>query len=221
MDETETHAGAEHTTGRGVGASRMHNPHRLNALADGVFAIAMTLLALEIKIPADVSSSEELGKALGPLLTSIGVFAAAFFITAQYWLGHHRVMSYVHTVDAKAAQQTVLALFGVAALPIAASLMTNLGQFPQAVTIAATILIVTSLLSVRLYAHVLRPEFSDIDAVTRRRTILAPLLNAGVYLLSIVLAIGLSVVDVKSFWALLIWWLLPFNRMVTNRIVRG
>ena len=211
----------DETTGRDVGTRRLHSPHRLNALADGVFAIAMTLLALEIKIPEDVHTVEEFTPALGPLLGSLAVFAAAFFITAQYWLGHHRVMSYVHTVDGKAAGLTISALFGVAALPIAASLITNLAGVPAAVAIAAAILVVTSLLSDRLYAHVLQPEFADIDPLTRRRTLIAPLVNAVVYVLSVAVAFVLPLLGLSSAWATLLWLLLPLNRLVTNRLARA
>jgi uncharacterized membrane protein len=88
---------------RGPLDTRLHSPARLITLSDGVFAIAMTLLALEIEVPDDLADEAEFGREMGGFLSSLGVFVVAFLIIGQYWIGHHRALSYVHTVDRRAS----------------------------------------------------------------------------------------------------------------------
>ncbi len=220
MDQDDTVDQDDTARTERVGERRLHRPHRLNALADGVFAIAMTLLALEIRVPEGIETEQDfVANALGPLLGSLAVFVAAFFIAGQYWLGHHRVMAHVHTVDQRALALSIFALVGVASLPVATSLITGYSRFPAAVAVAGGLLAATSVLSVRLYAHVLRPEFADVEPLTRSRYLVAPVVNAVVYLVSIGVAFLLPLAGVNSAWATLLWLLLPLNRPVTHRIV--
>ncbi len=208
-----------HVESVGPPDARRHPPNRLNALSDGIFAIAMTLLTLEIKLPDNDAAGEVFQDQFWTFLGSLGVFAVAFLITSQYWLSHHRVLSYVHTVDRRALQQAVISLIGVAALPVATNLIYNVAGHPQTVAAAAAILALTSLLSVRLYARILRPEFADIDPLTRRRFLVAPLLNAAVYVVTGVLAFVLTAIGKAPGIAFALWFLLPLNQPVTRRLV--
>ncbi|RBY77663.1 hypothetical protein DQ238_14770 [Geodermatophilus sp. TF02-6] len=52
-------------------------PHRLNALCDGVFAIAMTLLALEVRVPEETLTRQEFRSALPGLLAQLGAYSLA------------------------------------------------------------------------------------------------------------------------------------------------
>ncbi|MFC4951119.1 TMEM175 family protein [Pseudonocardia sp. GCM10023141] len=219
--EKATADGKDVTQGRTT--RRVHSPHRFNALADGVFAIAMTLLALEIRIPEGLGTTDRSGfqEALPELLGGFGLFALGFYVTSQYWVGHHRVMSYVHTVDNGAIERTLSALLGVAALPIAMSLVISWGQFPEAVALTSALLAATSLLSSRLYAHVLKPEFADIDAVTRRRIVVEPLLSTAIYLVTIPLTYAVYLLLHQSAaWAALLWVLFFVTGRIAGSIAR-
>lgn len=209
------------TEGEGPAERRMHRPGRLNALSDGIFAIAMTLLALEIQVPERIADDAGFGAEMATFFGSLGVFVVAFFITAQYWLGHHRVMSYVHTVDRRGLSLAVLALLGISALPAATRLIVGVEAHWQSVVTASGMLAVTSLLSVRFYAHVLRPEFADIRPDTRRRILAAPSINVAVYLLTIVAALGLNALGLASAYAFVLWWLLALNGIIARLIVRS
>lgn len=154
---------------------RTYPPHRINALADGVFAIAMTLLALEIRIPDDIGTEAAFRAELPALFGAIAVFLAGFWITAQYWIAHHRAMAHVHTVDGTAVVRTIAVLCGVAAVPVATSLITGWSRFPEAVAVAGMLLALTSLLSARLFSHVLAPGSADVDPAARRRMLATPL----------------------------------------------
>lgn len=67
---------------------------RINALSDGVFAIAVTLLILEVKVP-HVGPGENLGKALAALWPSYAAFGLSFFVILVTWVAHHDLMRLV------------------------------------------------------------------------------------------------------------------------------
>jgi uncharacterized membrane protein len=75
-------------------ALRGHLPkHRLEALTDGVFAIAITLLVLELRLPGPeaVAAAGGLNGALLHLLPRFVAWVVSFFVLAIFWAGHHRI----------------------------------------------------------------------------------------------------------------------------------
>src|SRR3954447_22976161 len=77
-----------------------YRPELLLTLVDGVFAISMTLLVLDVRVPDDVpDTAAAFGDNVGVLLGRLGVFVAAFLITSRFWLVHHRQMSVLDAVD--------------------------------------------------------------------------------------------------------------------------
>jgi uncharacterized membrane protein len=75
---------------------------RLEAFSDGVFAIAITLLVLELKVPALPSSganSAALGKALLHLWPSYLALVTSFFTILIMWMHHHAILRNVHRTD--------------------------------------------------------------------------------------------------------------------------
>jgi hypothetical protein len=69
---------------------------RLLALSDGVVAIAITLLVLQLNVPspaklADPNSASELAVQLGNGADRLVSYVISFYVIAQFWLVHHRV----------------------------------------------------------------------------------------------------------------------------------
>jgi uncharacterized membrane protein len=116
------------TTGIGKG--------RIEALADGVFAIAMTLLVLDVKVPVVDPSvcSLDFARSLAEIAPRFLTFAVSFLIAGVLWVGHHAQMHYVRRSDRPFLWSNLLFLFFISAIPFSASL---LGQYPfQPVAIA-------------------------------------------------------------------------------------
>src|ERR671933_1474795 len=134
----------------------LYAPERLLMLVDGVFAISMTLLVLDVRVPDDVPKTPEaFGEALGPLLGRLGVFVAAFVITSRFWLVSHRQMAVLRAVDYGTAQRAILFLAGITSLPVATGVLFRFGDVPAAVTFAAVVLAVTGTAKARLLWDVL------------------------------------------------------------------
>jgi uncharacterized membrane protein len=74
---------------------------RVEAFSDGVFAIAITLLILEIKVPdlKDFSTNEQLLKALIGLWPSYFAFILSFFAILIMWINHHGFFKYLKKID--------------------------------------------------------------------------------------------------------------------------
>lgn len=94
---------------------------RLEAFSDGVFAIAMTLLVLEIRVPE--SQGVRLAPAVIHLWPSFLAFAASFFEIGVMWVNHHRLFSVIGTTDQRLLLWNTLLLFGIAFLPFPTALM--------------------------------------------------------------------------------------------------
>jgi len=92
---------------------------RLEAFSDGVFAIAMTLLILEIRVPeaAVGGTNRDLGNALVALWPSFLAFAASFGTILTMWTHHHHLCTLVTRVDRRLFLSNGLLLFLVTFVP--------------------------------------------------------------------------------------------------------
>ncbi len=88
---------------------------RVEAFSDGVFAIAITLLILEIKVP--LGAGEHLWSALGKQWPSYAAYVVSFLIIGIMWANHHTVFGFVARVDRTLLFLNLLLLLVVAALP--------------------------------------------------------------------------------------------------------
>lgn len=91
--------------------------------SDAVFAIALTLLALEIRPPAVPDDSAELRRALLGLWPHFFSFLLSFWVVGTYWMGHHRVFRYVRGYDRRLLSINLLFLMWVVLLPFSSSLL--------------------------------------------------------------------------------------------------
>ncbi|MBL0123579.1 MAG: DUF1211 domain-containing protein [Betaproteobacteria bacterium] len=98
--------------------------HRLEALTDGIFAVAMTLLVIELKIPemAHPRTEAQFLGALGHLIPKFIAWLISFFVLAIFWVSHHRFFHFVHRVDAKLSWLTIYYLACVSLMPFSSAL---------------------------------------------------------------------------------------------------
>jgi uncharacterized membrane protein len=94
---------------------------RLIMLSDGVFAIAMTLLALEVKPPVDWSG--DTGELLGKIWRSLFGYALSFLIVAMFWSTKKTIVARVRRVDGMFSALTLLFLCLICLTPFATALM--------------------------------------------------------------------------------------------------
>jgi uncharacterized membrane protein len=104
--------------------------NRIEAFSDGMFAIAITLLILEIKVP--VVNSGGLGKALLQQWPSYLAFLLSFFYIGVMWMNHHRMFHHIRRSNDTLLILNLLLLLGVTAVPFpTAVLAAHLGASDQ------------------------------------------------------------------------------------------
>ena len=97
---------------------------RLESFSDGVFAIAITLLALELKVPHIVNTNLQLSlKELLPLIPNIATFVLSFIAIAIFWVNHHQLTRSVDNVSRRIIWSNILFLMFLTLIPFATSVV--------------------------------------------------------------------------------------------------
>ncbi|HKC24122.1 MAG TPA: TMEM175 family protein [Thermoanaerobaculia bacterium] len=94
---------------------------RVEAFSDGVFAIAITLLVLDLKVPR--GSGNRLGTELVESWPSYGAFLVSFATIGIMWLNHHRLFTLIHRVDHALLVLNGLLLLTITVVPYPTSLL--------------------------------------------------------------------------------------------------
>lgn len=126
---------------------------RLLALSDGVFAIAMTLLALDLRVPdlGEHPSNDALIHALRQNSASYFSFLISFYVVASYWTRHRRAMRSVRTLTGPIVGTTIFLLLCVAALPFPAALLGKYGSEAISLVIYGSLNAIAVLAMLRLH----------------------------------------------------------------------
>jgi uncharacterized membrane protein len=191
---------------------------RIEALSDGVFAIAITLLIIEIGVP-HLEGEQSLGSALRDLWPSYVGYALSFLTIGVMWLNHHEIFKDIERADQTLKVLNIVLLLCIAFVPFPTAVLAEyVRDDDQALT--ATIaygmtFVVTAIVfnAMWLYAAIGNRELID-DHVSNART----QSRTRRYLLGVALyAAGLPLAFVSPWLALGLWsaltlfFLLPLN----------
>jgi len=189
---------------------------RLISFSDAVFAIAITLLALQLRVPdiKNPKSASELARALGDESGQFFTYGITFALIGIYWLGHHRMLQRIVGHNRRLAQLNLLFLLTVSFLPFPADL---LGRYPKnrtAVIVYAATLAAVTLMSVAVWEYASHAGLTQPNLNRRFRYYftIRPLVIAAVFLVSI----GVAYVDVTAASRL---WFLAFPALLVMRFV--
>ena len=195
---------------------RGNDPARVLALSDGVFAIVITLLVLELHVP-DLARGQSLTAALGEIKPSFVAFLNSFVVVAIAWAGHRDLFALIRRTDRPLVWLNFLHLLPLAILPFGAALLARYETDPVALSIYGTLLVAISLtrLATWWYATA-RPHllFTPLDARTRWFGIAAAAVPALVYALAIVIA------DRAPIASLVIYAAVPVIYFITITLAR-
>lgn len=178
---------------------------RVIFFSDAVFAIAITLLVLEIRLPPPteaVKDAELLSKLLG-LWQSYMAYVLSFLVIGTFWIGHHRKFHFIRRTDPMLIRLNLLFLMIVAFVPFPSAIISEYSG-RTATIFYAMIMLLASLCMAAMWWHASRNNQlvdHDLSKKERRRQLIAPLLTAGIFLISI----GISFLN--PFFAKIIWLL--------------
>lgn len=128
---------------------------RIVYFSDAVFAIAITLLVLQIRVPAGLSP-EGLTAALIEIWPEYLSYLISFTVIGSFWRAHHRVFRHIRAYDESLIYLNLLFLMCVAFLPFSASLIAEYGSQPVAFEIYASNVAATGLLLGGVWWHATR-----------------------------------------------------------------
>jgi uncharacterized membrane protein len=192
---------------------------RLIFFSDAVFAIAMTLLVLDIPKPAkDESIRLFLDSNTG---TFIGYFIS-FWVIALYWIGHHRLFRFVKRYDQGVVTLNLLLLFFVAFLPYPSAILSEQSSDPGRTVFYALAVTAVGFSSAGLtwytvfHRRFAGPNPSRVARFHVFRALVAPV----VFLVSIPFAMAGHVGIAQSIW-LLTFVPLIFGPWITRRLEGG
>jgi uncharacterized membrane protein len=157
---------------------RIADVERVAFFSDAVFAIALTLLAVELRLPpgtevVDGASLVDALSEMGPQLLS---FILSFFVIIMFWLGHYRTFRLVTEIDNPPLLLNTLLLFGIVLLPFPTSILGQAAGVGAAVAFYGLCAGATGLASTSLWVVVaeLRHHVGGVDArLIRSRTIMS------------------------------------------------
>src|SRR6202795_1576404 len=111
----------------GLRTGRRYRTDRTEGISDGVFAVSLTLLILDVRPPEGGVS--QLVHGLVMIAPRLGTFALSFAIVAYYWLNHHLILASLRGVKVALIWANMLFLFTIAVLPFSTAV---LGRYPLA-----------------------------------------------------------------------------------------
>lgn len=193
---------------------------RLIFFSDAIFAIAITLLVIDIKIPeihgGDVAT--ELPRMVRDLVPNIISYVISFLVIATQWLAHHRIFSHIRRYDRRLLWRNLYFLMFVAFLPFPTGILGRYGDTFFAVAFYVAIQACTGLLLALLWDHASRGH-RLIDPDLPQGAIRAQTARILTVPLVFVLSLGIARIDTTA--GQVSWALLLFIPRVVRRIMRA
>jgi len=146
---------------------------RVIFFSDAVFAIAITLLVLNLRVP-HLTGHDLDGRLLGALGDDTGLlvgFVISFYVIARFWITHHRLSILLRRVDTPFMVLNLVFLAFIVFIPFPAEILGTYGSTTTAVVFYAGSMVATGLMSWATWEYALRARLDDgrASAETRQR----------------------------------------------------
>ena len=188
---------------------------RLEALSDGVWAIAITLLVLLIDVPS--SSEKNLFKALWENIHHFIAYVISFVLLCIYWWRHHSIFHYLKKTDKVLTWLNLFFLLWIAFIPFPTDVLIEHFKAPQAevaVLLYGSVHLMCSFLLYMIWRHAtgqrqLVPEDLDSEIIVGFKKLL--LINMAVY------AVSMGVSFINAMAALSVYAAIPIINFLPHR----
>ena len=188
-----------------VAEQRRADPDRVKAFTDGVFAIIITILVLEIGVPPELPE-QSLADAIGETGPQLLAWVISFFVVGMYWVWHRDLFNQVRFVNRDVVWLNLLLMMPTALIPFAASVLGQYHDEPIALHLYGAVLIASALLRWLLYGYLMRrPSLLWEPPGTKRRRVGALLAGAPI----VVYVIAMLVASAAPSVSLLLYFAVP------------
>jgi uncharacterized membrane protein len=113
---------------------------RIAAFSDGVIAIIITIMVLELKLPEAAATGEFWFGFMAPLAPKLAVYALSFVIVGALWVNHHQLLAVVCRATPQVMWMNLLLLFFMSLVPLATGFLGEHPQLPRAISFYALIM---------------------------------------------------------------------------------
>jgi len=188
-------------------AARMPTKARMEALSDGIFAVAMTLLVLDIKMPENVrlQANADLWRHFAAIGHAFVVYALSFVVLAMFWAGHNYQFHYVEKLDRQLLWINFAFLLATTTIPFTTNLITTHPDLALAVCVYAANILVLDLV---LLLHVRRLQSSAVLASSDFKAATGRHIQRRLLLMCFVPLLAIAVSQISAAWGLRTFYLL-------------
>ncbi|MBV9148797.1 MAG: DUF1211 domain-containing protein [Candidatus Eremiobacteraeota bacterium] len=165
---------------------------RIESYSDAVFAIAATVLVLEIHVPILTQHTPgAFWHALIILWPQFLAYVTSFLVIGIYWLNHHSVFEYLTRVDRPIVWRNLILLLMISFIPFPTAIITEYGDMAAAVTFYGLTLLVIATYANYTWWYVIRYGYFDRSLISEQSIKQASLryaLGIGFYLIAVAIS---------------------------------
>jgi uncharacterized membrane protein len=192
---------------------------RIAFFSDAVMAIAITLLAVDLRVPeiAHDLAAQQLPLELGRMLPKFVSFVLSFTIIGVYWFSHHRNFGYLRRYDTRLILLNLLFLLWVAFLPFVSDLLGRFGDLPLPNVLYALDASALGLTTGAMWSYAVRGNRlvdADFEPAAARS------MSWRVSLASLVFLASIPLAYVSALAMQLSWFAAPLLGFIFNRLGR-
>jgi uncharacterized membrane protein len=166
-------------------AARKTSPDRVGAFSDGVFAVLITILVLELKPPKTYSFS-----ALLPEWPTGLSYVVSYVFIAIVWVNHHHLFGYAEVATPRLVWSNFAHLFSVSLIPITTEWIADSRLAAAPVTLYASVFVLVNITYLALCQEVVdRPAHDDLNQRIRRLLRMRSFFTIGVFAVAAVVAL--------------------------------
>lgn len=190
---------------------------RIVAFSDGVFSIAITLLVLNLGIDKGLTEGQ-VDDALWDQREMFFSYAISFAVIGRFWLVHHRFFAEVNAFDGRLIGLNLVYLGWIVLIPFSSEVLGEYGGKTTAVVLYSVNLAVVVLLGLAMGIDARRRGLMKIDDRTHRENQIRATYIAGIFLLSIPIAL---VAPNVAPWLWLVLFVDPSSRLAGRGVSRA
>jgi uncharacterized membrane protein len=188
---------------------------RLEAFSDGVIAVIITIMVLELKAPMGAHLHD-----LRPVLPVLAGYVLSFVYVGIYWNNHHHMIHAVRHVDGGVLWSNLHLLFWLSLVPFVTAWMGEYPLAPAPVALYGFILLMSALAYTLLEANLLRVEGKDSPLAQAVRKGGKEKLSIALYVVGLLAAFFAPILSLACYVAVAAMWIIPDRRVERQLGVR-
>jgi uncharacterized membrane protein len=187
-------------------------PDRLNAFTDGVLAVVITIMVLELKFPAEPTI-----QAVEAILPLLGAYLLSFVNIGIFWNNHHHMMHSAKRVNGAVLWANLALLFWLSLIPLVIRWIDEAGITPWPVASYGTVLVLAAVSYLLLERALIAAEGDESEVKRALGGGAKEWISFALYVAGVLTAFVSPYVSVALYVAVAVTWLIP-DRRFENRL---